>query len=163
MRKRVPQPSKFHLFLAFTLSAVLAFSFLPTACAQNLSPSTFISFDAPGAGTGSGQGTYPTAIARHGWIGGTLIDGANVPHGFLRSRNGSFISADPPHSLQAYVSSVNVRGQVVGSFLDTGRNTHGFLRDYNGKYTQLDAIGHDCWVEVYGNPKLLEWMLAQHK
>jgi predicted peptidase len=33
----------------------------------------------------------------------------------------------------------------------------------HAKYTQLDAVGHDCWVQVYGNPELLTWMMAQKK
>ena len=33
----------------------------------------------------------------------------------------------------------------------------------HAKYTQLDAVGHDCWVPVYGNSELLSWMLEQRK
>ena len=33
----------------------------------------------------------------------------------------------------------------------------------HAQYTQLDAVGHECWVEVYGNQELLDWMLAQRR
>jgi predicted peptidase len=33
----------------------------------------------------------------------------------------------------------------------------------NVKYTQFDAIGHECWDQVYGDPKVLDWMLAQRR
>jgi predicted peptidase len=33
----------------------------------------------------------------------------------------------------------------------------------NVKYTQFDAIGHECWDKVYGDPQVLEWMLAQRR
>ena len=40
-------------------------------------------FDAPGAGTGQFQGTYPSAINNAGAIAGTVVDSSNVSHGFL--------------------------------------------------------------------------------
>ena len=44
-----------------------------------------ITFDAPNAGTGAGQGTSPLGINREGAITGYYIDANNVGHGFLRS------------------------------------------------------------------------------
>jgi len=42
-----------------------------------------ITFDAPGAGTGSGEGTIPWGIVIGGWIQGDYIDSNGVYHGFL--------------------------------------------------------------------------------
>jgi hypothetical protein len=40
-------------------------------------------FDAPGAGTGLGQGTVPATINPPGAIVGFYLDASNVYHGFL--------------------------------------------------------------------------------
>ena len=45
----------------------------------------FITFDAPGAGTMSGQGTFPTDINDWGTINGYTLDGNGVFHGFVAS------------------------------------------------------------------------------
>src|SRR5712671_1761069 len=45
-----------------------------------------MTFDAPGAGTGSGQGTFPNGINEPGTITGYYIDNNDVSHGFLRTR-----------------------------------------------------------------------------
>jgi hypothetical protein len=42
-------------------------------------------FDVPGAGTGSGQGTNPVCNNPAGAITGYYIDGSGVFHGFLRT------------------------------------------------------------------------------
>jgi hypothetical protein len=41
-------------------------------------------FDAPGAGTGAGQGTTPENINDAGTISGLYVDNSNVTHGFIR-------------------------------------------------------------------------------
>src|SRR2546421_495539 len=46
---------------------------------------TFTTFDAPGAGTGPGQGTFPNAINPVGAIGGDYLDASNLNHSFLRA------------------------------------------------------------------------------
>lgn len=40
-------------------------------------------FDVPGAGSGSGQGTIPGSIDPAGGITGFYVDASNVSHGFL--------------------------------------------------------------------------------
>jgi hypothetical protein len=42
-------------------------------------------FDAPGAGTGSGQGTVPGGLNFEGDISGYYIDANIANHGFLRT------------------------------------------------------------------------------
>ncbi len=46
-------------------------------------------FDVPGAGTGSNQGTEPSNLNAAGEITGYYIDGSTVAHGFVILRNGS--------------------------------------------------------------------------
>ena len=41
------------------------------------------SFDAPGAGTGPGQGTFPASFNPAGAIVGSYVDASGVSHGFL--------------------------------------------------------------------------------
>ena len=55
---------------------------------------TITTFDAPGAGTGAGQGTTGEAINAAGAIAGIYIDASNVYHGFLRARNGAITTFD---------------------------------------------------------------------
>ena len=50
---------------------------------QRFADGTIDTFDAPGAGTGQFQGTYPSAINNAGAIAGTVVDSNNVSHGFL--------------------------------------------------------------------------------
>ncbi len=45
---------------------------------------TIATFDAPGAGTSSGQGTTPSSNNLVGEITGFFLDTSNVYHGFLR-------------------------------------------------------------------------------
>ena len=50
---------------------------------QRFADDAIDTFDAPGAGTGQFQGTYPSAINNAGAIAGTVVDSNNVSHGFL--------------------------------------------------------------------------------
>ena len=49
---------------------------------------TITTFDVPGAGTGSGQGTNPNCNNAAGAITGWYVDVSNVYHGFLRTADG---------------------------------------------------------------------------
>ncbi len=53
-----------------------------------LSAQTITSFDAPGAGTGAGQGTRAYSINPSGTITGFFTDSANSAHGYVRSNQG---------------------------------------------------------------------------
>ena len=140
MTRRLKPAPTFHSYLTLSARAILAVLLLASAHAQDLTPSAYISFDAPNAGTASGQGTSPAAINRHGWIGGTVRDSAYVPHGFLRSRDGVFITIDPPTSVQTFVSAINAYNEVVGHFY-SATASHGFVRDAGGNYKLLDVPG----------------------
>jgi hypothetical protein len=132
---------KIAFLLTFAFGAILAAPFVVSAQAQNPTSTTFVSFDVPGAGTQSGQGTFPFTIANGGWVAGTFISQNNHSHGFLRAPNGSYKKVDPPNAVQTSASGVNVRGQVAGSFTDGSKVTHGFFRDNKGVFTQLDPTG----------------------
>ena len=49
---------------------------------------TIITFDAPGSGTGPGQGPNVYSIAPNGAAAGFYLDADNVVHGFVREADG---------------------------------------------------------------------------
>jgi hypothetical protein len=141
MLNRNGRTSKFLSFVISAASVVLTLCLSATGFAQSMS-GTFTSFDAPGAGTGSGQGTFPVAIDRDGLIGGYMMDSTNTPHGFLRSSNGVFTAVNPPSSTRSQINAINSLGQAVGTFDTPNRQTHAFLRGTNGNYRLLDVPGY---------------------
>src|SRR5215469_15265698 len=56
----------------------------------------FTTFDAPGAGTGFGQGTFAYNINPAGEIAGDYNDNSNVYHGFVRAPDGAITTFDAP-------------------------------------------------------------------
>ena len=56
----------------------------------------FITFDAPGAGTGHRRGTFGVSINPSGTIAGFYLDAKDTDHGFVRTRDGSFTTFDVP-------------------------------------------------------------------
>jgi hypothetical protein len=53
-----------------------------------------ITFNAPGAGKGSGQGTFPVSVNPAGVIAGRYVDANNALHGFVRTPHGTIRSFD---------------------------------------------------------------------
>jgi len=93
---------------------------------------TFITYDAPGAGTGAGQGTLPESNNTPGAITGQFIDGNFVNHAFVRSNQGTFSTFDVPGmGTGAGQGTVpvdnNDPGAIVGEAIDGGNVIHGFL------------------------------------
>ena len=113
---------------------------------------TIITFDAPGAGTAAGQGTFPSGINPSGAITGFTRDANSARHGFLRASNGTFTIFDDPaagtcstscgtigpgQGTRAY--AINPSGQIVGFFSDNSARCHGYVRAANGTFIQIDA------------------------
>jgi hypothetical protein len=93
--------------------------------------------DAPGAGTGTSQGTSVSGINPAGAITGQYSDANYFSHGFLRAPDGTFTAFDVP----GYLSSpggINPAGEVAGVYLDANFVAHGFLRAPDGTITTFD-------------------------
>jgi hypothetical protein len=116
-----------------------------------------ITFNVPGAGTGSGQGTLPgflnPGLASTGFINpagavtGAYLDASNVFHGFVRDPFGVIITFNVldagTGSGQGTIggSGINPAGAVTGEYLDASNVFHGFVRDLFGAITTFDAPG----------------------
>jgi hypothetical protein len=80
---------------------------------------TITTFDAPGAGTGPGQGTIPFAINPAETITGYYIDAGDARHGFLRARDGAITTFDAPGAgtgpgQGTRSESINPAGAIAG-------------------------------------------------
>src|SRR6516225_7596574 len=105
---------------------------------------TITTFDAPGAGTGSGEGTFvetPTGgINPVGEITGDSCDAVTC-HGFLRTPDGTITTFDPPGSTLTNGNGINPAGAITGNDVDAGGVFHGYLRSPDGSFTIFDAPG----------------------
>jgi hypothetical protein len=119
-----------------------------------LDHSQIIVFDAPNAGTASVPecapfcGTQPLANNDEGAIVGTYTDANVVPHGFLRTPSGDFVSFDAPGAgLGANLDegtvavAINDLGVIAGQFEDANITFHGFIRYPDGSFVTFDAPG----------------------
>jgi hypothetical protein len=93
----------------------------------------FTTFDAPGAGTGSYQGTgcpsdCPVSLNDWGAITGIYIDANFVYHGYLRNPEGKFATVDPQGSIFTLPSGINDSGAIKGYYVDSNYVYHGFVR-----------------------------------
>ena len=98
--------------------------------------STTITFNAPGAGTGSGQGTFAFSINQQGTIAGFYLDESNVYHGFVRNQRGDITTFDVQGagggSGQGTIpGSSDPAGGITGYYLDASGVSHAFLRLLN--------------------------------
>ena len=114
-----------------------------------------ITFDAPGAGTGSGQGTGCFAytdcsvlINNFGAITGYYLDANNVYHGFLRGPEGTFTNFEAPGADTTpndfngtLPNAINDAGAITGVYDDVNSVSHGFLRSPEGAFTTFDPPG----------------------
>ncbi|MGO8967758.1 MAG: hypothetical protein ACLQGN_30250 [Mycobacterium sp.] len=114
-----------------------------------------ITFDAPGAGTGSGQGTGCFAytdcsvlINNWGAITGYYLDANNVFQGFLRSPEGKFTTFDSPGADTTpgdgngtFPNAINDAGAITGVYYGVNNVGHGFLRSPEGAFTTFDPRG----------------------
>ena len=109
-------------------------------------------FDAPGAGTTPGLGTFPSGVNLLGSVTGFVKDANGARHGFIRDYFGHFTRFDEPaagtcsascgtigngQGTRAY--SINAFGETVGFFTNNSGQCHGYLRSANGMFVQIDA------------------------
>jgi hypothetical protein len=116
---------------------------------------TFTTFDVPGAGTGTYQGTGCPGCARGlnqwGAIAGIYSDSNSVNHGFLRSPDGKFTTFDAPGAGTGTYEgtgcfsdcpvSLNDWGAIAGIYIDANFVYHGYLRSPEGKIVTVDPVG----------------------
>ena len=114
-----------------------------------------IEFDAPSAGTGEGEGTFPVGISADGTIVGFVQDTNELTHGFVRTPHGRFTTFDVPGTGTVpgtwegtYAEDINLAGEITGAYLDANLVYHGFLRTPDGRITTFDAPG--ACEEEYG-------------
>ena len=96
---------------------------------------TITTFDAPGAGTGPGQGTIPLSINPQGAIAGSYTDASNVNHSFVRAKNGTITTfgapgagTGPGQGSFVFSEAINNAGAIAGAYFDSSNVLHGFLR-----------------------------------
>ena len=116
--------------------------------AQEATEANFTTFDAPCAGTGSGQGTIPFVINTLGAITGFCHDANYVEHGFLRSPDGRITTFEAPGSgsvpgtYQGTVAfDIDLFGAIAGNYEDENYEYHGLLRSPDGTFTSFEAPG----------------------
>jgi hypothetical protein len=120
---------------------------------------SFTTFNVPGAGTGSYQGTGCPGCSRpinlFGATAGYYIDASYVVHGFLRSPQGTFTTFAPPgagpNGVNCYGDcslGLNDFGVITGFYLDANNVYHGFA-GAPGNLTTFDAPGADTTPNDY--------------
>jgi len=101
-----------------------------------------VTFDAPGAGTGAGQGTVPQGINPEGTVAGQFSDSKGVGYGFVRAHDGTIVTFAPPGagtgpgqgvagaiSIGFPFGCLNPAGTFASTFIDANNVSHGFLRN----------------------------------
>ena len=116
---------------------------------------TFTTYEAPGAGTGPGQGTgCPGCFAglnQFGSIAGIYTDSNTVYHGFVRYSDGNFTSFDAPGAGTGNSQgtgcpsdcpvSLNNKGALTGVYIDAKNVYHMYLRSPEGKIVTVQPVG----------------------
>ena len=107
---------------------------------------TIITFDAPGSGTGPGQGTIAFAINPAGTISGRYADAGGAIHAILRAPNGTITTFDAPGAgtgprQGTRPFSINPAGVSAGYYNDASGVFHGFLRTLDGAITTFNIPG----------------------
>jgi|SRR5579863_628486 len=116
---------------------------------------TLKTFEAPGAGTGTDQGTScpgcASGLNQWGAIAGPYIDSNSVQHGFLRSPDGKFTTFDAPGAGTGSGQGtgcpsdcptiLNDLGAIAGNYIDASYVLHGYLRSPEGKIVTVDPLG----------------------
>lgn len=120
--------------------------------ASAASAAGFTEFDAPGAGTGLGQGTFAYRINFSSEISGYYIDSNNNTHGFLRAMDGSFKTFDAKRAA-TWSIAINDRGTLGGTYdvlLKNRDSSDGFVRAAGGKIETINPRGNRWGASVLG-------------
>jgi hypothetical protein len=110
---------------------------------------TITTYDAPGAGTGPGQGSDGESINPAGEIAGEYIDANGPYHGFVRAANGTITVFDVPSAgtgpgqgtFVSTVSGITPAGRIIGFYADASNVNHGDVRAPDGTITGFDVPG----------------------
>jgi hypothetical protein len=128
------------------VAAIATFWSVPASGFSESGP--IIKFDAPGAGTGAGQGTFAININSFGVAVGYFVDDNTVYHGFVRSPFGHLKTIDAPgagavpgSAQGTIVESINDEGTIAGQYQDANYVYHCFLRYLDGRIITFDAPG----------------------
>src|SRR5262249_24292835 len=70
----------------------------------------------------------------------------NGCHGFLRARDGTYATFDPPGSVFTAAgwgggAGINPAGTTAGYYYDASSHQHGFVRDCDGTFAEFDIQG----------------------
>src|SRR5580700_11649476 len=129
-------------FAAVSILTICILSLTVFASAQG----RLITFNAPGAGNGSGQGTQSSAINSAGLVVGHYLDANGAFHGFIREANGHIVTGDVvgagTASGQGTVpTGTNSTADITGTYIDSRTIFHSFIRTSSGTVTEFDAPG----------------------
>lgn len=130
-------------FSSSPLASRLGFlAVLNLLCAVSLTAQTpsFVIFDAPDAGVGNLQGTFPACISQTGVVAGHYLDANTKAHPFFRQTNGQITEFEVPGLTGSLVLGINAHGQMVGNGTRTNV-VHGWLRNPNGHFVMIDPPG----------------------
>jgi len=124
----------------------LALCILSLGLSASAQEPRIITFDAPGAGTAAGQGTFAYSINPQGTIAGFYFDENNVYHGFLRTKSADITTFDVSGAGTAAFQGTlafgsNPEGTIAGFYIDSSYVIHGFLRQPNGAISAIDVSG----------------------
>ena len=100
--------------LIFALTTLLIATVWPRLA---LAEHRITTFDAPGAGTAAGQGTFAQQGLNSGTIVGYYIDADAVAHGFIRTINGKYTIIDVPEPRVHKLTASMRKGQWLGGGL----------------------------------------------
>ena len=138
--------------LTIALSLVLFTLALGLSANADEKKTTITTFDAPGAGTATNQGTFANGMNVTGAIVGFIRDPNNARHGFVRAPDGTFTIFDDPNAGTCVAScgaigngqgtrayAINPAGEIVGFFTDNTAHCHGYARAPDGTFTEIDA------------------------
>ncbi len=124
----------------------------PLANAAGAKTTTITTFDAPGAGTQPGLGTFANGMNNAGEIVGFVKDANGARHAFLREQNGTITMFNDPSAGTCSAScgtigngqgtrayAISPGGDIVGFYTNNSAQCHGFVRSKQGVFTQIDA------------------------